>query len=294
PASGARHALHQADWIAGRLSGKLGISDHNNALKLGYDVIADRWPDWFETLGVQRHLLPKVLAPGTLIGPIAPEQADAFGLPAETAVVAGTTDGVAAFLATGASVLGDGVTSLGSTLVVKQLADRPLFDPASGVYSHRLGDLWLLGGASNSGGAALAQFFDADAIARLTPALRPELPTGLDYYPLPATGERFPINDPEKPSVTKPRPEDDATFLQALFEGIAAIEALAYQRLKVLGGPPLRSIRTVGGGAGNPAWTDIRRNRLRVEITRSAATEAAFGAARLARTPFADEGQDGA
>ncbi|MGI9434426.1 MAG: FGGY family carbohydrate kinase, partial [Geminicoccaceae bacterium] len=42
PASGARHALHQADWIAGRLSGKLGISDHNNALKLGYDVIADR------------------------------------------------------------------------------------------------------------------------------------------------------------------------------------------------------------------------------------------------------------
>lgn len=289
-AASARYALHQADWIAARLSGRLGVSDHNNALKLGYDVIADRWPDWFAALDVPPELLPEVLAPGTPIGPIAGDVATAFGLPSQTLIVAGTTDGVAAFLATGASNLGDAVTSLGSTLVVKQLADRPLFDPTSGVYSHRLGEHWLPGGASNSGGAALAQFFEPDAIQQLLPALRPEQPTGLDYYPLPETGERFPISDSEKRSITSPRPLDDATFLQGLLEGIAAIEALAYQRLEALGAPMLRSVKTVGGGATNAAWTAIRRDRLGVEVIQAETTEAAFGAARLAFTPFAERG----
>jgi hypothetical protein len=31
----AAHALHQADWITGRLTGQWGTSDHNNCLKLG-------------------------------------------------------------------------------------------------------------------------------------------------------------------------------------------------------------------------------------------------------------------
>ncbi len=285
-ADAAVHALHQADWIAARLSGRFGLSDWNNALKLGYDVVEDRWPAWLRTLGVRRELLPKVRAPGSAIGPIAAVQAAAFGLSPDVLIVSGTTDGVAAFLATGAAEPGDAVTSLGSTLVVKQLAERPLFDPESGVYSHRLGDLWLPGGASNSGGAALARFFDAEAIERLTPRLRPDLPTGLDYYPLAGTGERFPLNDPKRPSVTEPRPDDEAGFLQGLLEGIAAIEAMAYRKLEALGGPRLRRVLTVGGGAVNPAWTAIRKAMLGVEVEPAETSEAAFGAAHLARKGY--------
>jgi sugar (pentulose or hexulose) kinase len=281
-AAKAEYALHQADWIAAKLSGQFGISDHNNALKLGYDVVHDRWPDWLQTLDLPSRLFPTVLPPGTAIGPIMNDQAAAFGLSPETLIVSGTTDGVAAFLATGASAPGDAVTSLGSTLVVKQLADRPLFDAKSGVYSHRLGDLWLPGGASNSGGAALAQFFDAGEIERLTPFLAPAQATALDYYPLPSKGERFPINDPGKASVVAPRPDDDAVFLQGLLEGVAGIEALAYQRLEALGAPAVKKILTVGGGAANPAWTEIRRLRLGVEVAPAKITEAAFGTARLA------------
>jgi sugar (pentulose or hexulose) kinase len=230
--------------------------------------------------------LPEVLVPGTVIGPIALAPADAFGLSPETLIVAGTTDGVAAFLATGAAAPGDAVTSLGSTLVVKQLAERPIFDAASGVYSHRLGDLWLAGGASNSGGAALARFFDAASIERLTPALQPDFATGLDYYPLPGTGERFPINDPAKPATVEPRPADDARFLQGLLEGIAGIEFLAYERLEALGAPPLLRVLSVGGGAANPAWSRIRARRLGVDVLPAGHTEAAFGAARLARKGY--------
>lgn len=282
----ATHALHQADWIAARLSGRFGLSDQNNALKLGYDVVDQCWPSWLGGLGIEARLLPEVLAPGEVIGPITKEQAAAFGLSSDVLIVAGTTDGVAAFLATGAAEAGDAVTSLGSTLVVKQLTDRPLFDPGSGVYSHRLGDLWLPGGASNSGGAALARHFDVATIGRLTAELRPDRPTGLDYYPLPEKGERFPINDPEKPAITVPRPRDDAVFLQGLLEGIAGIEVLAYKRLRELGGPALRRVRTVGGGAANPAWTAIRSRRLGVPMLDADNTEAAFGAARLARKGY--------
>jgi len=282
----AVHALHQADWIAAKLSGRFGLSDQNNALKLGYDVVEQVWPDWLETLGVLAGLLPEVLIPGAVIGPIAGHQASAFDLSSDVLIIAGTTDGVAAFLATGADDIGDAVTSLGSTLVVKQLADQPLFDPATGVYSHRLGNLWLPGGASNSGGAALARFFDGETMARLTSELRPDQPTGLDYYPLPGPGERFPVRDPSKPSITEPRPADDGVFLQGLLEGIAGIEALAYERLCELGGPRLKSLRTVGGGAANPAWTAIRERRLGVPMLDTDNTEAAFGAARLAKKGY--------
>ena len=57
----------------------------------------------------------------------------------------GNADSVAAFLAAGVSVPGEEVTSLGSTLAVKLLSERRVDDGAFGIYSHRLGDRWLVG-----------------------------------------------------------------------------------------------------------------------------------------------------
>lgn len=280
--SGAHHAMHQADWIAGRLAGRFGVSDENNALKLGYDPAARAWPDWFDALDVPRRLLPAVVVPGAPVGRIDPAQAVGLGLSPDAEIRAGTTDGVAAFLATRAAASGDAVTSLGSTLVLKLLSDRPIFSAAEGIYSHRLGDRWLAGGASNSGGAALRVHFTPEQMDALTPRLVPDRPTGLDYYPLPSPGERFPIADPALPPRVSPRPPDDAAFLQGLLEGIAAIEALGYARLAALGAPPLTRVITIGGGARNAAWTAIRARRLGVPVSVAEQTEAAYGAALLA------------
>ena len=193
----ARYALHQADWLAAQLTRRFGVSDDNNALKLGWDPVHRTWPAWLDRLGARRELLPEVVPPGTPLGPVHPEVAAELGLAGDCLVVAGTTDGCASFLATGAAEQGDGVTALGSTLTIKLLARQPIFAPEYGVYSHRLGDLWLAGGAANTGGAALLRFFSAECIAELTAALRPEEPTGLDWHPLPGRGERFPVADPE-------------------------------------------------------------------------------------------------
>ncbi|MEK9284941.1 FGGY-family carbohydrate kinase [Bradyrhizobium sp. ISRA442] len=281
-AGDARFAVHQADWIAGRLAGRHGVSDENNALKLGYDPVTRAWPVWLDQLDVPRKILPEVLVPGTPFAAIAPEIAGTLGLSPSAQVTAGTTDGVAAFIATRADAPGDAVTSLGTTLVVKLLATQPIFAADQGVYSHRLGERWLAGGASNSGGGALLTHFTASDMERLTPLLRPEEPTGLDYYPLAKPGERFPIADPTLAARIAPRPPEDHRFFQALLEGIASVEALAYQQLARLGAPPPRRVISIGGGAKNDAWTQIRHRRLGVPVVTAEQSEASYGAALLA------------
>jgi sugar (pentulose or hexulose) kinase len=274
--------LHQADWVLGKFSGRYDVTDENNALKSGYDPVTRTWPAWIARTGFDVALFPTVVPAGTKIGSITAEMAAQLGLPADTAIVAGTTDGCAAFLASGASEPGDGVTSLGTTLTLKLLSAAPVFAPDFGIYSHRIGEQWLAGGASNTGGAAIGKYFTKEDIARLTPLLDPNAPTGLDYYPLPKPGERFPVNDPNFQPRLTPRPADDRAFFQGILEGIARIEAEAYAKLGALGASPLKSIRTAGGGAANAAWTAIRLKALGVPEKPSLNEHAAVGTARLA------------
>lgn len=279
---GLARLLHQADWITGRLLGCYRWSDGNNALKTGYDAAAARWPPWLAAAGMPLALLPEVRPAGTPLGAMDAGLARSLGLPPGLLVVAGTTDGCAAFLAAGAARPGEAVTSLGSTLVLKLASEAPVTAPGFGVYSHRLQGLWLAGGASNSGGAALARHFDGPALARLSARLDPGRASPLDYYPLPGPGERFPIADAALAPRETPRPEDELAFLHGLLEGIARIEAAGYRRLVELGASPLVSVRTVGGGARNAAWTAIRARVLGVPMCRAAAEEAAMGLADLA------------
>ena len=278
---GVWKVVHQADWIAGILGGRFDQSDENNALKTGYDPILRAWPDWIARAGAQLHKLPTVHPPGARIASVG-AVGQQFGLPAAALVCAGTTDGCASFLATGASETGDAVTALGSTLVIKLLSDTPIQAADYGVYSHRLGDRWLVGGASNTGGKVIEALFPGDFDA-LTAALRPEAPTGLHYYPLLRPGERFPINDPRLEPRLAPRPLERERFFQAVLEGIGEVEALAYRRLRELGAPPLKSVRSIGGGGANTAWAKIRQGLIGAPFLPASSQEACVGAARLAR-----------
>jgi D-ribulokinase len=278
----AARVLHQADWLLGMMCGRFDVTDENNALKSGYDPVTRQWPAWLSEVGADIAKLPRVLAAGEAVARILPDVAKSFGLPDDMMVVTGTTDGCAGFLASGAKDAGDAATSLGTTLTLKLLSATPVFAPQYGIYSHRIGDQWLAGGASNSGGAVLKQFFSAEDIVRLTALMDAKVPTGLDYYPLPKTGERFPINDSAMQPKLSPRPAEDHVFLQGLFEGMAEIEALGYRRLAELGASPLKSIRSAGGGAANDVWTAIRLQKLGVPALLSASEQAAMGTARLA------------
>jgi sugar (pentulose or hexulose) kinase len=273
---------HQADWITGWLSEKFGYTDENNALKTGYDLQTRQWPDWVIDAFPENITLPKVKIPGTVIGH-AGKTLQSLGVSPTATVVAGTTDSTAAFLATSVTQPDQGVTTLGSTLVVKQLSQNEIIDLDRGIYSHRLGNAWLTGGASNTGGNVLKKYFTDDQIKPLSQQMKAEQDTGLDYYPLTTPGERFPAHDPDLRPRLQPRPEEDSVFLQGMMEGIAQIEARSYQALKSLGTTPIKQVITSGGGAVNPVWNQIRERILRVPVSPAGQTEAAYGVARLAK-----------
>lgn len=275
--------LNQADWLTGLLSDRPGISDYHNALKMGFDVAAHAWPEWVGHLVDMDALpLPSVGPPGSGIGTLTRPRARDLGIPLDCLVRTGTTDSIAAFLAAGVTQPGDAVTSLGSTLVLKLLSESRVDATEYGVYSHWFGDYWLAGGASNAGGSVLRQEFDSAELVRLSAMIDPDTPSGLNYYPLPRIGERFPINDPNKAPCMEPRPDDRGQFLKGLLEGLSQIEALGYRRLAELGATPLRSVTTAGGGSNNAAWSRMRQHRLGVPVSASTYQDAAYGSAKLA------------
>jgi len=98
PDPGAHYFLSQCDWIVGRLTGRWGITDYNNALKLGFDCARLDWPQWMQRLPVRHEWLPTVHAPGEPVGPLLPAWQQRYGFSGNLSVRFGTTDGVAAFL----------------------------------------------------------------------------------------------------------------------------------------------------------------------------------------------------
>ena len=73
---------HQADYVAGMLSGVYNVSDYSNALKTGYDLLEKRWPEETEqSLGIERSKLPKIIAPGEAYANVSPAAAKELGLP---------------------------------------------------------------------------------------------------------------------------------------------------------------------------------------------------------------------
>ena len=278
----AHYYMHQADWLGALLSGIGGSSDYHNALKSGYDVVNLCWPEWMTRLP-RFDLLPDVLPPGSEIAAIDAAVARYFSINPACIICAGTTDSIAAFMATEAKQPGVAVTSLGTTLVLKLLSEHYVEAAEFGVYSHKYGDLWLAGGASNAGGSVLRQYFTDQQLTRLSLHIDPAVESSLDYYPLPRTGERFPINNPNQLPRLTPRPADDVEFLHGILQALSRIEADGYAKLSALGASPLKSVVTCGGGSRNQVWQQIRARLLGVPVMQGMHTEAAYGAAKLAR-----------
>jgi sugar (pentulose or hexulose) kinase len=261
------------------------VTDWNNALKLGFDPAgAGGWPAWLSSSPAGAALPRRVVAPGAPVAPLTPAVAARLRMSPACIVAGGTTDSIAAFLAAGVTRNGEAVTSLGSTLAVKMLSPVRVDSAAHGIYSHRLGDAWLVGGASNTGGAPLRALFSDAALRELSARIDPSTPSTLDYYPLLRPGERFPTYDPAMQPRLTPRPEgDDVAYLHGILESIARIEARAYALFADMGAPAVTRVLTAGGGAANPAWTAIRARVLGVEVGPSPQGEASYGAALLAR-----------
>ena len=268
---------HQADWLNGWLMNDWRWGEEGNNIRLGWDLAQDAWLPGLVEQGWSQAL-PEIRPSGSTLGRLAVERAVDLGLPAKLKVIAGTTDSNAAVLAADPGE-NDGVTVLGTTLVMKRFTERPIRGP--GITRHRVGGRWLCGGASNTGGGVLNRFFDDELIKELSRQIDPETDSGLSLRPYPGPGERFPVDDPDLQPVLEPRPVSDALYLHGLLEGLAAIEQQGWHCLTKLGAPPPARVISLGGGARNPQWRRLRERRLGVPVV-SCFDPPAAGVARLA------------
>lgn len=268
---------HTPDLIAAKLTGGPVAADWSHALKSGYDPLAGEWPhEVFDALGVPKELLPPVVAPATVLGTVSRPVA---GLPVGCLVVAGMTDGCAGQLAAGAVTPGRFVGILGTTYVLKGVTENLVPDPTGAMYSHRHPDgWWLPGGASNTGGEAVA---GQEHLPELDAAAAELGPAKVIAYPLRRKGERFPFTNGEAEGFVSGE-ADEVELHRARLEGVAFVERLALDHLRRLGVTITEPLLAAGGGSKSPLWTRIRASVTGLGLRVSPRAETGYGAALLA------------
>lgn len=288
--------IHAADFIVGCLTGEYGVTNFSDALKTGYDVQQERWPDFIETkLAIPLERLPAVVRPGAVIAHISPACAEATGLPVGIPVLAGMTDGCTSQISTGAVAPGDWNSTLGTTLVVKGVTEYLLGDPQGRIYSHRHpAGCWLPGGASNTGGEAIALRFPQEKWEEFNAQALDIAPTDTVIYPLARLGERFPFAKPAAEgfvldlannTIAPYPPQLDrllASDYTAHLEGVAYVERLAYDVLAGLGAEIGDTLYSAGGATRSRAWSQLRADILGRTLVRPEVTGGAMGAAIIA------------
>ncbi|MGF1513361.1 MAG: gluconokinase [Elainellaceae cyanobacterium] len=137
--------------------------------------------------------------------------ATALGLPAETPVVVGASDGALANLGVGAIAPGEVTVTVGTSGAVRASAEQPQTDPKERLFCYALTEKrWVIGGATNNGGIVLrwvrdhladaevdtANLLQTDPYNILTDiaATVPAGSEGLIFHPYLA-GERAPLWD---------------------------------------------------------------------------------------------------
>lgn len=275
--------LHQADYVVEQLTGQPATTDYSNALKTGYDLIDERWPGWIDKhLGIAGRL-PPVVAPGVPVGSVSARAAQQTGLPQGLPVIAGATDGTAAFLASGARRPGDYNTTLGTTLVFKGISTQVCRHPDGLIYCHKLpGGWWLPGAAGNTGAEWIASLFPGSDVHMLDQAAAVRLPSKCLAYPLVRTGERFPFLAPKAEGFFCHEPSEAADRYAACLQGLGLVERLGYQVLDAAAGATGDQVYSTGGGSRSDVWTQCRANVTGRLIHRPVCGESAFGAAVLA------------
>jgi autoinducer 2 (AI-2) kinase len=166
----AHALLALSDWLALRLSGELASDPSQAGESLVFDLAAGGWSwEWIDRLGLPRRLFPPLRAPGSPLGRLRPEAAEALGLRAGTPVAVGAADTQCGLLGAGALAPGALGIVAGTTAPVERVTARPVIDPDARLWSgcHALPGRFVV--ESNAGPAG-------DALAWLGGLLFPEAP----------------------------------------------------------------------------------------------------------------------
>ncbi|MCS6964670.1 MAG: gluconokinase [Thermoflexus sp.] len=288
----ARWFLGAKDYLLLRMFGR-PVTDPSLATATQMmDVETLRWdPDILELVGLAEGHLPEVVPPETRLGSLRPEAAEALGLPREVEGIAGVYDGGAVGLGLGAATPGVGAMNLGTTAMIRLVADRPILDqsPRMRLQTYYLaGGRWFPGGAINNAGNVLSWlreavlglgYADQEALAEAVGQ-----PTGVLFLPF-LTGERYPgISHLASGVIFGLRAHHTrGHFARAAMEGVSFALRLILEALRDNHLIPLR-LRAGGGGTRSSLWMRILASVLQIPVEVSEVSEPALmGSAALAR-----------
>lgn len=265
----AIHVLEPKDYLNLRLTG-VAAADHISSARLIGAASAGPGPSLLSVTGIAPHLLPPVLEPLAIVGPVRPGLDGALGTLAGVPVVAMANDTWASALGLGAVRTGFAYNLSGTTEVVGLLSQKSATAEGLLTVDWR-GGLSHLGGPSLAGGDTLAWIMELigkggpGAMGAGMAALlaRPRDPEPVLFLPF-LQGERVPYWDPSMRGalVGLNRRHTATDLVWAAFEGIAFLNRLVLERAEAAAGLHADEVRFGGGGASNALWAQVKADVL--------------------------------
>lgn len=293
----ARRLYMPASWLARKLTGAY-VLDHQSASQVSplYDIEGERWHDpWWARYagGIEQ---PSLRWAGEIAGEVTVEAASLTGIPIGTPVITGTIDAWTEAVSVGAHEVGDLMLMYGTTMFLVATGEDTLRTPSMWTTAGAFpGTRNLAGGLSTSGAltAWLKDLTDAD-YPRLLVEAEAAGPGARGLLVLPYfAGERTPIQDPDARGViaglTLEHTRGD--LYRAALEATALGVRHNVETMRAAGAD-IRRIVAVGGGTQGQLWLQVVSDVTGlVQEVPATTIGASYGAAFLAATAVADEGQ---
>ncbi|MGY1714463.1 gluconokinase [Geodermatophilus sp. SYSU D01106] len=260
------------ELVVSALRGGPQVLDRACASATGlYGIRAGAWDtEALDVAGVRAAQLGEVLPTTAVLPGLRPEVAAATGLPRDTPLVIGASDGVLANLGIGAVRPEVAAVSLGTSGAMRVVVPAPTVDPAHRLFCYALTeDHWVVGGAVNNGGSvvrwAAQALADGDALggeeadeldARLLEEAAgvPAGSAGLLCLPY-LLGERAPWwrSGLRGAYVGLRREHRRGHLVRAAVEGVCQQLALVRDAFSATG-LPVTEVRATGGAVASPLW----------------------------------------
>lgn len=288
----ARRFLLLPDYITHCLTGTAAI-DMNTASSTGlltpdegkYDPVI------LKAAGIDLSQLSTILVPGTQIGKILKPAAEEWGLSPETLLVAGTNDQYAGALGAGNCRHGILSETSGTCLALVTLTKNQPHGLPAGLLSGRfpITAYWFILAYSKTAGLVLDWFLrefcsssSREEMERSACAVPPGSNGLLALPHFDGTISPFPNPSARGAFCNLSLRHTKADMFRALLESLA-YSLRENMELMRRNGFPVDVVRSIGGGAKNKLWLQIKADVIGMNVERPVVTEAAvLGAAMLA------------
>ena len=261
--------------------------DHSIASATGlFDIRAFAWyRESLELAGVREDQLSE-LVPCTHRRQNLSKAFQTGGLPEGLPFIIGGSDGAMANLGSRAVAPGETALTIGTSGAIRMTTGVPDYDPAQRIFQYALTkELYICGGATNNGGAALQwyvqTFGGGRSVEEMVPAAHVVAPgsDGLIFLPY-LLGERAPIWNADARAVFFgiTSRHGQGHFLRAVLEGISfSLYQVGASLEETIG--PIKHIYASGGWTRSVEWLQMMADIFNKEVyTTSSADASAIGA----------------